>query len=555
MCADAVNQDGSFRVGLLGSLVFEVGGRSLGPGDLGGRKPKQVLEILLVHRGQPVAKDRIADLLWGAKLPRDPMRTLEAYVSVLRSRLDVGTGRARGVLRSEPGAYRLALEAAEVDLRRFDDLVSRAAAAPAGERLELRAAALALVRGELLADEPYAEWAMPLRDLYAERHLQLLLDAAQDCLEVSRPGIAAGYAEAVLRSQPTRERASRLLMAARYAMGEQDLALGAFDRCRRALASELGVSPSAETEQVYRAVLNQDRLDEILAGGPARCPAPVVSPARPRTRFARSGQATIAYQVVGDGDLDLVVALGCFSHVEVGWEEPRYAGFLRRLGRGRRLLLFDKRGVGMSDPAAPGVTLDERADDIRAVMDAAGSQRAVVFGISVGGAMAVSLAARAPARVSRLVLYSSFARLMASPDYPWGWSPRFLERYQASLEQAWMAGRGVERAPPAVTGDEALMKWVARYLRLSLTPATARALIGLDAAADIRGQLCQVKAPALVLHRRDEQWIGAGNGRYVAAGIPGSRFVELPGACHAPWVGDAETVLRPVEEFLSELAR
>jgi DNA-binding SARP family transcriptional activator len=323
----------SVQVAVLGEL--RAGGRVLGPRDLGGRKPKQVLEALLVHQGHAVPKDRLVDLVWGERLPADPMRTLEAYVSVLRDRLAVVEPDGVRLVRSQPRAYRVALDGVGLDLRAFDDLVSRAGAAPAADRLRLRERALALVRGELLADEPYTEWIFPLRELYAERRAQVLLDAAEDCLVAGRPQSAVGYAEQVLAGQPTRERAHRLLVAARYACGEQDLALAAYRRCLRVLDEELGVRPLPETERVFRAVLNQDPVETVTPA--ARTPAartPVSISKPPQTRFARSGEATIAYQVVGEGPVDMVFAHAWFSHMEVGWEEPRYAAFLRRLAEG-----------------------------------------------------------------------------------------------------------------------------------------------------------------------------------------------------------------------------
>jgi pimeloyl-ACP methyl ester carboxylesterase/DNA-binding SARP family transcriptional activator len=541
---------GAASARLLGPLEVAIGNRVLGPRDLGGRKPKQVLEILLVHHGQPVPKDRIADLLWGERLPHDPMRTLEAYVSTLRARLAPAVGDPRTVLRSESRAYRLSTEQVDTDLRRFDDLVFRAAAAPIGDRLDLHGQALALIRGDLLADEPYAEWALPLRDLYAERGLQLLLDFAEDCLIAGLPEQTATYAERVLDAQPARERAHRLLIAARYVLGDQDLALQAYDRCRRVLDSELGVLPLAETERAYLAVLNHEPVDALIPEVRPRAPA---APRPPQTRFARNGEATIAYQVLGDGPLDIVFAHAWFSHMEIGWEEPRYAAFLRRLARNRRLIIFDRRGMGMSDPAPPTVTLEERADDVHAVMDAAGSARAVVFGSCGSGPTAIALAARAPERVSGLVLFGTFARMLATADYPAGWSREFFEQYKAALEQGWTTGRGIRRSVPSAGPDERLMEWLGRLLRLSATPATARAILDFGSTLDVRDLLDRIAAPTLVLHRRDDQWVHPDNGRYLAAHIPGARFVELEGADHWPWFGDAQSVLRPVEDFLDGL--
>jgi pimeloyl-ACP methyl ester carboxylesterase len=277
------------------------------------------------------------------------------------------------------------------------------------------------------------------------------------------------------------------------------------------------------------------------------------APTPPRTRFARSGEATIAYQVMGEGPTDVVFAPGWFSHVEVAWEEPRYAAFMRRLARDARLLLFDKRGVGMSDPSSPSTTLDERADDMLAVMDAVGSQRAVVFGVSEGGPMGISLAARHPGRVAALIVYAGFACAQQTDDYPWAWTTEFYEAYKGFLETFWLTGRGVELAMPSVTGDEEYMEWVSRFMRLSVSLATAKQVLDVCSTTDVRPLLSRVVAPTLVLHRRDEQWLDPENGRYLAAHIDGARFVELPGADHWPWLGDSDSVLREVEAFLAAL--
>jgi pimeloyl-ACP methyl ester carboxylesterase len=409
---------------------------------------------------------------------------------------------------------------------------------------------LGLVRGEVLTDEPYADWAAPLRRLYEERWLTLLLDTAEDCLVAGEPDAAAEYCARVLEVEPTRERAHRLLVTARYAAGDQDLALAAYDRCRRVLGEELGVRPLPSTEQVLHGVLHQRPAQSLL---PRPVPA-VLAGSSPPIRFARNGDTTIAYQVIGDGPVDVVFAHGWFSHAEIGWEEPRYAAWLRTLARGRRLIVFDRRGMGMSDPAPATVSLAERADDMRAVLDAAGSERAVAFGSCGAGPMTIALAVREPERVAGLALFGTFARLVATPDYPAGWSTEFFADYCAALEQGWSTGRGIVRSVPSAGPDEALMEWLGRLLRLSVSPAAARAILQFGASIDVRERLAAVRAPTLVLHRTDDQWVDPANGRYLAEHIPAARLVELPGADHWPWFGDAESVLVPLEAFLDEVA-
>jgi DNA-binding SARP family transcriptional activator/pimeloyl-ACP methyl ester carboxylesterase len=538
----------AISVGMLGPLQVHVSGHTLGPEDLGGRKPKQVLEILLVHRGSAVAKDRLADLLWRDELPTDPMRTLEAYVSVVRRALGREVGRRLVV--TGQGSYRLDEGVVDLDLDRFDQLVETTRSSDAAGRLDLRRRALELMRGEVLADEPYADWVGPIRRLYEERWLALLLDTAEDCLATSRPEEAAELASQVLEAEPTRERAHRLLMTARYAAGDQAHALEAYDRCRTVLDEELGVRPLPRTEQVFRGVLDQRPASSLLPSPAAAVPGG----ASPPVRFARNGGTTIAYQVIGDGPLDVVFAHGWFSHAEIGWEEPRYAGWLQRLARGRRVIVFDRRGMGMSDPAPATVTLAERADDMSAVLDAVGSERAVAFGSCGAGPMTIALATREPERVAGLALFGTFARLLAAPGYPSGWTPEFFAAYCEGLEQGWATGRGIAKSVPSAGPDEQLMEWLARLLRLSVSPAAARAILEFGASIDVRSALGAVRVPTLVLHRRGDQWVDPGNGRYLAEHIPDARLVELSGADHWPWFGDAESVLRPLETFLDTVA-
>jgi pimeloyl-ACP methyl ester carboxylesterase len=181
-----------------------------------------------------------------------------------------------------------------------------------------------------------------------------------------------------------------------------------------------------------------------------------------------------------------------------------------------------------------------------------GGARAVVFGSCGSGPTAIALAARAPESVSGLVLFGTCARMLATADYPAGWSREFFEQYKAALEQGWTTGRGIRRSVPSAGPDERLMEWLGRLLRLSATPATARAILDFGSTLDVRELLDRIAAPTLVLHRRDDQWVHPDNGR-LAAHIPGARFVELEGADHWPWFGDAESVLRPVEDFLDGL--
>jgi pimeloyl-ACP methyl ester carboxylesterase/DNA-binding SARP family transcriptional activator len=544
--------DADARVALLGPLRVCVAGRDLGAQDLGGRKPKQVLEVLLVHDGALVAKDRIADLIWGEALPADWPRTLEAYVSVLRKHLCSDRSLARRLVVTEPGAYRFEAESADIDVRRFDDLVARAATLRGGDRREMLESALGLVRGPLLADEPYADWVEPTRRLYAERVVTAQLDCAEERLVGGDPTGAMELARRVLDGEPTRERAHRLVMLSYYASGEPSAAQRAFEECRSAIGDSLGVGPLPETIRVHDGIVGRESLlslvpaavDAVRAGGPRR-----------RTEYVRSGATAIAFQVVGSGPCDVVFIPGFVSHIEVCWELPAYARFLHRLAAHGRLVLFDKRGTGMSDPVDHQCSLEERIDDIRVVMDAAGSKAAVLFGISEGGPMSVLFAQRYPERVEGIVMCGAAARLFATADRPGAWTPEFYETYVAGIDSAWADGHGVEFVNPSTAGDERLREWTARYFRLAASPRMARELLAMNAYGDVTDLLPSLSVPTLVVHRRDERWVRPENARFLADRIPGARLALVDGADHWPWVGDAEPVLAAVDEFLAGLDR
>ncbi|MDF2093476.1 adenylate/guanylate cyclase domain-containing protein [Knoellia sp. 3-2P3] len=270
----------------------------------------------------------------------------------------------------------------------------------------------------------------------------------------------------------------------------------------------------------------------------------------PQTRYARSGDLSIAYQVVGDGPHDVVLAPGFVSHVELAWEQPALRRFLLRLAAFSRLLIFDKRGTGLSDPVAVAPTLEERADDLRAVMDAAGMERAAVLGVSEGGTMALMFAASHPERTSAIVLYGTWARLAVGPDYPEGVDPALLEDL-VGLVDRWGTGVGLSAWAPSRAQDQQMREWWARLQRSSASPAMARALFASYADLDARCLLPTIQAPALVLHRRGDRLVPFAMGRYLAEHLPHATLVELPGDDHLFFVGDTDTVLDEIELFLT----
>ena len=274
---------------------------------------------------------------------------------------------------------------------------------------------------------------------------------------------------------------------------------------------------------------------------------------QPETRYARSKDGHVAYQVIGDAPLDLVFISGWISNVEVMWEEASAARFLRRLGTFSRLLYFDKRGSGVSDPVplAALPTLEEWMDDVRTVMDAAGSKRAALVGHGEGGPMAMLFAATYPERASALILVDTTARPLRDVDYPWGLPADRVPQLLQRLEEEWGTGGTHDFLAPSLAHDERFWRWFARYQRLASAPRAFTTMWAAHFDRDLRGVLPSIRVPTLVLHRAGNRYMRVGHGRYLAEHIPGAKYVELPGEDHFFFVGDTETMLGEIEEFLT----
>jgi pimeloyl-ACP methyl ester carboxylesterase len=265
--------------------------------------------------------------------------------------------------------------------------------------------------------------------------------------------------------------------------------------------------------------------------------------------YAKSGDVHIAYQVTGDGPIDIVLVPGFFSHLEIDWEYPPSAHIFERLGSIGRLLRFDKRGTGLSDRGVGLPDFETRMDDVRAVMDAVGSETAALFGYSEGGPLCILFAATYPERVRALVLYSTYAK-RSHPDEDYPWAPTAEEReHEARLvEETW--GEEFDLSAVMPSADAAARSWLVRRGRASLSPAGARDLILMNSKADVRDLLPSVQCPTLVLHRTDDRDSSVAEGRYIAERIPGARFVELAGVDHVPF-HDPDQILDEIEEFLT----
>jgi pimeloyl-ACP methyl ester carboxylesterase len=270
----------------------------------------------------------------------------------------------------------------------------------------------------------------------------------------------------------------------------------------------------------------------------------------PDIHYAKSGGLNIAFSVIGEGP-DLVVAPGFISHLDIMWEEPSVVHFYSRLASFRRVVTFDKRGTGLSDPVMQAPTLEESVDDLRAVMDAAGCERADLVGVSEGGTMAMLMTASHPDRVNALVLYGTFSRLLRAPDYPLGVTEEQLSELVEVSSKGWGEGVGLGAWAPSRRGDADFRRWWARLQRVAASPGMVRNIFALYPQLDIRDVLPAIQVPTLVLHRRTDRMVWLEMGRYLADRIHWAKFVEVDGDDHLFFTGDADTVIDEIEEFLT----
>jgi pimeloyl-ACP methyl ester carboxylesterase len=271
----------------------------------------------------------------------------------------------------------------------------------------------------------------------------------------------------------------------------------------------------------------------------------------PQTRYTKSGEVNVAYQVLGEGPRDLVLVPGWVSNIEVFWEDPAYSRFLERLASFSRLILFDKRGTGLSDRVAEMPSLELRMDDVRAVMDTVGSERAALFGYSEGGPMCALFAATYPTRTSALIMAGSYARRTWAHDYPWAPTDEELGVFIDEVQRDWGGPISIDVRTPSMAHDERFRQWWARFLRMSASPAAAATVVRMAGQIDIRHVLPTIRVPTLILHSVNDQAIDVGGSRYMAERIPGAKLVELSGSDHAPWLSDADAIVEEIEEFLT----
>jgi pimeloyl-ACP methyl ester carboxylesterase len=360
----------------------------------------------------------------------------------------------------------------------------------------------------------------------------------RDAIRLTRRQIALDP----LAEEPHRELIRRLATD-----GDRGAALAVYEKLAARLREELRTAPSRTTRELAEAVRSGDVAGDSVASGRPELP--------PDTKYAKCGDLNIAYQVVGEGPLDLVLVVGWISHLDFQWALPTFASFLKRLASFSRLIVFDKRGVGLSDSLSEPPTYDERMDDIRAVMDATGSKRAAIVGYSDGGVLAALFAAAHPERTEALILWDTFATPSLDPDdRPDSEAHLRMQRITIDAIEHWGEGRFLYAVAPTIADDPGVRRRFGAFERAALSPAMARRVWDAVKNVDIRPVLPTIHVPTLVIDFT-ESVIPGQRGRYLARHIPGARFVEVEGRDHLPVVGDITDVAVEIERFLADRPR
>jgi DNA-binding SARP family transcriptional activator/pimeloyl-ACP methyl ester carboxylesterase len=485
------------------------------------------LLIYLAEAKASVGRDVVAAMLW----PEASDVVVRARLRRLLHRLQLALGGDvltidRSTIRWS-SAIRL-----QVDAQLFEQACDR------GELEE----ACRLYRGGFLegfsaGDCPqFDEWAFFRREALRGRAIQALERVVHHKNAAGDYTTAARYAGRLAELDPLSEVYGRHLILNLLLAGDRRAAERQLEAMTQRLRDELDVAPEAET----RALLN------------AGATLPVKGP--PPTRYVGGGGVHLAFQTYGAGRIDVLVLSGFVSHVERVWEEPRCRAFLSSLAEMGRLILLDRRGIGLSDRVGFAPSLDATVLDIGTVLDAAGSRRVVLFGASEGGPACIKFAADCPDRVAGLILFASLAKGSASPDYPHALQAGQYDMWLQQLVAAWGGPAGIETFAPSLASDPQARAWWASLLRAASSPGAIKGVLEALRDTDVRHVLSRISAPTLVLHRRGDRAVRIGAGRHLASHIAQAQLVELDGADHWAFAGDQQPVLASIRQFVGSLA-
>ena len=534
---------------VLGPLQVTYGGRPLA---LGGARTRAVLAMLLVNANQVVSADRLTGELWPGLDHKRAAANLQVRLAELRRALRQAGETDR--LATRPPGYQLRATAGELDVLQFEQLVLAGRDALAGgdpaAAVPLLDWCLSLWRGPALADLGDVAFAAAERMRLEEKRLGAVELRVDALLDSGRHGEMIAELETLTAGHPLRERFWFQRLLALYRCGRQADALRAYRELRTVLVEQLGIEPGPEVRELQARILRQDAT---LDYRPARH-TDGGGKTRPGTRYVESGGVHIAYQVLGRGDRDIVFVPGAMSHLDLLWEDPETAGFFQRLAALGRLILFDKRDTGLSDRAPADSPLAERMDDVRAVMHAAGSGQAVLFGYSEGAPMSILFAATYPERVGALILGAGTARYRPAPDYPCGQgAAEMLDSLEKIAAHEWGQGATIDWFLPSHASSLQARRMFARFERMAVSPSAFLRIVRMVREIDVRAVLPAIHVPTLVIQRLDDIMTPPCHGRFLASHIAGARYFEQPGdhALRFAGSGDLDRLFDEIEDFLT----
>lgn len=412
-----------------------------------------------------------------------------------------------------------------------------------------RAACAPLMDGLDVGSDAFDDWLRTQRVEHEQVLTRLLMQMAQAQRARGHVDDAAQTAERLLRIQPWSEPAHVLRMALAADAFDAAGVDAAFMRCAELLRDEFGVKPAAATEQAFIAHRRraERQADGALPGAAAEADVLAV-------RFANGPHGPVAHARIGNGREALVVMPGFVSHIEIGWEHPGVRRALQRLARRFTVIVFDRRGVGLSERIGQDSTVASTAGDVLSILDDAGIDRAWLFGSSEGGPAAIRLAALHPGRVAGLILFGAMARGSQAADYPWALPRAAYDAWMRALVAQWGGPADIATFAPTLADDAWTRAWWARLLRHAASPASLRAVLTGLRDADVRGLLAEVDRPTLVMHRRGDRAVRFAAGEYLATHIAGARWLPLDGDCHWWWVEDADAVIEAILDFTAAAA-
>jgi DNA-binding SARP family transcriptional activator/pimeloyl-ACP methyl ester carboxylesterase len=531
---------------VLGPLEVTSGGRLL---SVGGTRTRTLLAFLLMNANAVVSADRLAEELWPGLAPGRAAANLQVRLSELRKALR--SVREGDRLATQAPGYVLRVTPGELDVLRFREIAASGrealAAGDAATAVRLLDESLALWRGPALADLGDLPFATAEQARLEEERLGVLESRVDAQLMCGRHREPIAELETLTTRHPLRERFWSQRLLALYRAGRQADALRAYRELRSTLVDQLGIEPGPELRDLQARILRQDSALEYR-------PARQTARAQPQTLYAQNGEIHIAYQVLGEGESDIVFVPGAMSHLDLLWEDPETASFFRRLATLGRLILFDKRDTGLSDRAPAYSPLEERMDDVRAVMHAAGSAEAALFGYSEGAPMSILFAATYPERVSSLILGAATARYRRAPDYPCGrGSDEMLDSLEKIAAQRWGQGATIDWFLPSRASSPQARQMFARFERMAVSPSAFLRIVRMVREIDVRAVLPAIHVPTLVIQRLDDIMTPPCHGRYLASHIAGARYIEQPGdhALRFAGSGDSDGLLDEIEDFLT----